>query len=137
MPWCPLLQAGLEGLPETAGTQRLLVAWERKLLRRTRLPAGKAVGEEPQCGPAVSVWKRGGQRGARCSVSKVLSRLAPNTAPALPLGPASTFPFLPADRTKQELVRFKVRFLPEYFVGSLRTPAKEGLLQVPRRELKW
>lgn len=63
--------------------------------------------------------------------------LGPKYGPGLPLGPASTFPFLPADRTKQELVRFKVRFLPEYFVGSLRTPAKEGLLQVPRRELKW
>lgn len=79
----PLLQAGLEGLQETAGIQRPLVAWERKLLGRTRLPTGKAVGEEPQCRPAVSVWKPGGQRGARSWVSKAPSHLAPNTAPAI------------------------------------------------------
>lgn len=66
-PGGPLLQAGLEGLQETTGIRRLLVPWERKLLGRTRLPVGKAVGEEPQCGPAVSVWKPGGQRSARCS----------------------------------------------------------------------
>lgn len=41
------------------------------------------------------------------------------------------------DLTEQELVRLKVRFLPECFVGSPRTPTKWGLLQVPRRELEW
>ncbi|XP_037671061.1 multidrug resistance-associated protein 6 isoform X3 [Choloepus didactylus] len=39
----------LEGLQEATGTKRPLVAWERKLLRRTCVQAREGMDKEPQC----------------------------------------------------------------------------------------